>query len=287
MTHDQWLSADCPIPAVVSGMPDDYYHTQAPGVSNSGLKRVAQSPAHYKYPEERAPSRAMDIGTAIHTALLEPDRYASEYMPTSANDRRASEYKEAAKVYGEDKTLTATEVRRVQGMARAAYSQPSIAAQLGAEGHRELSVFAHDPKTGVVVKCRLDLLASDGAALDVKKTQDARPEAFMRAIWNYRYHVQAAFYSDVLLWATGQAVEPFRFLAIEENSPHGCKLYHLDEAAIDYGRITYREDLNRYAACLEADEWPAYDDGDDPIGLPAWAMNEYENELHNNVLANL
>ena len=55
------------------------YHAH-PAISKSGLDLISRSPAHYRYRAPKEPSRAMEIGTAIHTALLEPDRYAAEYV---------------------------------------------------------------------------------------------------------------------------------------------------------------------------------------------------------------
>lgn len=116
--------------------------------------------------------------------------------------------------------------------------------------------------------------------LTLKKTQDARAEAFSRAIDNYRYHVQDAFYSDVFGWATGKELVSFRFLAVEQELPHACKVYMLDETSRQEGRRLYREALNTYAHCLQTGQWPAYPtQADEIISLPPWRMNQIENEI--------
>jgi len=267
-------------PCFVANMPNHVYHSQ-PGISASGLKLVLRSPAHYKFQADRAPSRAMEIGTAIHTALLEPDRFANDYvLLRDVKDRRASEYKAAAKIHGGELVLTASEAANVEGMQEAVLSNPAMSERLNAEGWRELSLFVQDPETGVVVRVRYDLLSLSGIAVDVKKTQDCRPDAFSRAVDNYDYDMQAALYSDAFEWATGKPLGAFEFAAIEEQMPHGHKLYQLDETAMQEGRRKYREALNLYAQCEKANDWPNIPcDGVEVLGLPAWRMAQIENDL--------
>ena len=269
-------------PCLISNMPNEVYHSM-PGISKTGLDLIDRSPAHFRYREPREPTRAMAIGTAIHTALLEPQRFATEYLLLrDITDRRSSVYKEAIKHRDPELVLTGTEADRVAGMQESVYSQPKARAYLEAVGHRELSAFAKDPETGVLCRARFDLLTDDGRVLDIKKTQDARPIPFGRSVANYRYYVQDAFYSDVFEWATGQRLESFKFLAVEEKMPHAALIYELDDEAKAHGRKCYRENLNLYAQCVEADEWPGYVQEFEHLSLPSWMMAEIEMENDEN-----
>lgn len=262
---------------IYEDMTNDDYHNESEHISKSGLDLIARSPAHFRYAAPRAATRAMEIGTAIHAAVLEPERFASEYMLLrDVKDRRASAYKEAAKEYGSERVLTGGEADKVAGMQEALRSHQHIGQALADEdGRPELTVFTTDPSTGVGVKCRFDWMAN-GAALDLKKTQDARPAAFCKSVANYGYHVQAAFYEDVWLWETGERLRSFEFAAIEETMPHGVMAYQLDTEAMQEGRRIYREALQAYAKCLESDHWPAYGDAVEFISLPAWAVAPIE-----------
>ncbi len=260
-------------------MPNRDYH-EADGISKSGLDLIDRSPAHYRYRAARKPSRNMEIGTAIHTALLEPERFAAEYMLLrDVADRRASAYKEAAKVYGTENTLTGTEADKVAGMQESVYANPHARNLLESDGWRELSGIVKDPDTGIICRHRFDLLTTDGIAVDVKKTQDARPDAFSRAVHNYRYHVQAAFYADQYYWITGEHLLGFRFIAIEEELPHGVKIYTIDDGGIAIGRELYRDNLRTYADCNQSGEWPCYNSEPELLSLPGWVMAQYENDL--------
>ena len=260
----------------VEKLSNEDYHA-ADGISKSGLDLILRSPAHYRFSEKREATRAMEIGTALHCAILEPDRFTADYMLLrEVTDRRASAYKECCKVWSVERVLTGTEADRVAGMQESARSNPHMAGYLSAPGRYELSVFATDPETGVLVKCRFDKLLDDGVGFDLKKTQDIRE--FAKSVANYGYHMQAAFYMDVYQWATGQTLQSFVFAAVEEMLPHASAPFVLDEEALDIGRMLYRKALNEYADCLHKDEWPGIACEQQTIQLPSWYINQFENE---------
>lgn len=256
---------------IIEGMSNADYHASE-GISKSGLDLIARSPAHYRYAAPKEPSRAMEIGTAIHMAVLEPTRYASHYVICTATDRRAAAYKQAVEAVGTERVLLQSEADDINAMQQSIWANPHAAAFLR-EARTELSVFTVDPVTGVKVRARFD--AQNGPrSLDIKKTKDARPAEFAKSVVNYRYMVQAAFYSDVWKWETGEDLSAFGFLTIEQESPNASAIYVLDDDAIEYGRRLYRRDLDSYARCLDADDWPSLETKPQVLSLPAWAIKE-------------
>jgi len=272
-----------PDSAFIQGMPNEVYHS-LPGISKSGLDLINRSPAHYKYREERTPTRAMEIGTAIHTALLEPERFSNEYMLLKeVKDRRASEYKQAVKVHGTERVLVSKEADNVAGMQEAVNSAARAHELLTAPGYQELSAISGK------LRARYDKLgwlpnSGEVFALDIKKTQDARPDAFARSVANYRYHVQAALYSDVYEQITGHKLDAFYFLAVEEEMPHACRVYRLEDEALMIGREEYLRDLDIYYECVDRQEWPGYESDDEYLSLPGWLMAKYEDELQEEIV---
>lgn len=258
-------------------MPEADYHAH-PAISKTGLDLIARSPAHFYHAPPREPTRAMSIGSAIHCALLEPERFQRDYITLPGiRDRRAGEYKQAVKARGTDATvLIEPEADKIIGMQASIYAQPHARAILETAGRREVSAFVTDREFGIGMRCRFDLLTDDGRAVDLKKTQDARPEAFARSVANYRYHVQAAMYSDVYYQLTGRRLQAFGFLAVEEEPPHPAMIYVLDDEAMAEGYRLYRRDLETYARCAAVGEWPAYGDEVQVLSLPKWATKEAE-----------
>lgn len=271
ITYEQLTPELARAGCLVTGMPNDAYHAYD-GISKSGLDLIARSPAHYYYSAQHEPSREMVIGSATHAAIFEPDVFAKQYMLLrDVTDRRSSAYKEAVKVHGEYNVLTGKEADAVYGIQAALQLNQHAKALLDATGWCELAVFATDPVTGVLVRCKFDKLTHDLKAVDLKTTQDLRE--FAKSVANYRYHVQQAFYSDVFEWATGQQLTGFDFLAAEKDAPNASRIFVLDTPSVMYGRKLYREALNTYADCLQRNEWPLPDGATEYITLPAWAAD--------------
>ena len=63
--------------------------------------------------------------------------------------------------------------------------------------------------------------------LDLKTTDDASASAFQRKAYQMGYHLQAAFYTDLVAKVFGcdPADVDFMFCAIERKRPHGIGLY--------------------------------------------------------------
>ena len=271
------FQTDMPLTGYITDMPFADY-LKARGVSKSALDRIERSPAHYKYAPWKEPTRAMVIGSAIHTAVLEPDTFAERYTLTQAAKRTDKAYRDAVAERGPDYTLTATEASHIVGMQAAVHAHPEASKLLRACDAFEVSGFVVDPETGLQLKSRPDGLNDAGLIIDLKKCQDARADAFSRAVAAYGYHRQAALYSDQYQWITGKRPE-FVFVAVEEEPPHAVAVYRLDDESIEIGRHEYRRALSLLAECRRTDSWPAYSDDCEVIGLPGWKINEYENSL--------
>jgi hypothetical protein len=260
----------------IEDMPNSEYHAMD-GISKSGLDKIARSPAHFMYGEKRKPTRNMDIETAIHAAILEPERYRKEYVVSVAEVRSEKKYKELAAVYGGDKTLTAVEGERVEGMIESVSSDLEAVKILTSSGKAELSGVCIDPETGIKIRARFDWLTDSGVSLDLKKTQDIRK--FSRSVSDYRYHVQDAMYSFVYELITGEKLQAFKFLAVEELAPHSCRVFELDELSKEIGEFYFRRDLREYARCIDSGKWPGPDVGDGVISVSNWDISNYENDL--------
>jgi hypothetical protein len=138
----------------------------------------------------------------------------------------------------------------------------------------ERSAFWIDTTENGEVECkaRPDLLMTTGFLGDLKTCQDARPEAFARDCWTYRYHVQAAYYLDGLMAALGHQPEGFVFFAIEKSPPYAVATYLANEEMIDQGRREYQRDLELFTECRAKDDWPGYTTEVLSIMLPGWAQ---------------
>lgn len=273
---------------IYAGISNDAYHGGA-GVSKSGLDVLARSPLHYwaKYldpnREPTEPTPAMRLGTAIHTAVLEPDEFARRHHVAPKVDRRTKDGKTeweaavmAAQVAGAE-LISADDFATCQAIAAQVRQHPT-ARKVFATGQAEMSCYWTDQETGLLCKCRPDWLSMP-LVVDLKSTEDASAQGFQRSAWNYRYWVQAAWYVDGIEQATGQRPEAFIFGAFEKSAPYACAFYFADDALMDMGRQEYRKLLRILADCKAADRWPGYTTDVLPLGLPAWALKVANDNL--------
>lgn len=274
---------------VIKGMSNDDYHA-ADGISKSGLDLIAQSPLHYwaryldpkRKPHE--PTPAMVTGTAIHTAVLEPARFAAEFRVEPAVNKRTNAGKEEYEAFVADceaNGFTPISVKdlevcnNISEVVRSHYT----AQQLLSEGEAEVSMFWDDPVTGVLCKCRPDWITKGGIVVDLKSTGDASPSGFAKSAYNFRYWVQAAWYLDGIEQATGKRPEAFVFVAFEKEPPYACGFYYATEEMIEAGRSEYRRLLDQYADSLKHQNWRGYSTTLEPLLMPAWYQKQQQESV--------
>lgn len=256
------------------------YHADADSVSSTDLKLILRSPAHMKAAEDDGdePTKAKEIGQALHVAVLEADEFDSRYAVFRGEGTRSGkEYKEFAKnliAQGEasKSILMAAEYELVNGMRNAIMAYPKAnLKKMFAMATRELSIYWTDEETGLKCRIRPDAFIPGVICTDLKKTQDARPEAFSRSCGNYGYDLQSAFYLEGLRRFCGENM-PFLFLAVEEKRPHGVWGHEASPEFIESGLKKYRKALEIYAYCKKDDRWPCYESPYSIISLPRWAQ---------------
>jgi hypothetical protein len=260
------------------------YHAH-PAISKSHLDLIARSPLHYwaRYVDPARvipePTPQMRLGTALHTHVLELNRWDAEIAVAPNCDRRTKAGKEAFAAFEADSAgktvITADDAEVVMAMGRSIMRHPGAAMLLGMAGKAETTHMWTDPLYGIECKCRPDWLTDDGSIMvDLKTTRDASPRGFRRSIGDYRYHVQAGWYMHGVQAATGKRPDQFIFICVETTAPYACAVYAADAEMIDRGYEQAMFDLGKLATCRAADSWPSYSDQIETISLPGWMTGQ-------------
>lgn len=264
-------------PGIYPDISNEAYHS-GPGISKSGLWTIySQTPAHYRF-GEREENQAFDFGTAVHTAILEPETFEDRVFKGPA-DRRGAKWTDAvAEAANLGKLLlTAGDFEATQIIRDAVHADPWVRGIItGGKPLVEHSAYAIDPATGLLVKCRPDLHRQDlGVMVDVKTSASASPDQFARAVVNYGYHAQEAHYTDT--WrAAGGEVEAFAFIVVEKKPPYAFAVYELPPSIVAEGRAIIGRAMSTYAECLRTDQWPAYPSGVQELSFQRWSYRETE-----------
>ncbi len=294
-----------PEPGVHVGTSLNMYHNVWSAASNSRLSILRRSPAHLLAAMHEPPksSAALLTGHAIHTAILEPDLFASEF--TTAGQCQAIKKTDklrcnnAGVVYStaqgwlcgvhkgadsgsDDSRTVLSQADYVVALAvrDAVHRHPAAKHLLSTAIHREASIAWDDARSGVRCKARLDSYAEfeGGTIIDVKSTIDARRDEFERSIFKYGYHRQGGFYMPGAE-AVGLPARHFVIIACEKEPPYAVAVYRLTEGALDAGAEQIAPLLDLYAKCMASGEWPAYSDEIADIALPSWSWDKIDQEL--------
>lgn len=277
-------------PGIHLGIPAEYYHGSGQGISRSMLLDFLASPAHYygRYIDpERPPGQPWDkhkddnIGALFHCLALEPGEVWSRYSVHEAMNRNTNAWKAlvandeaAGKV-----SIQVPQYEQALAMAKAVRKHPTLGSLLR-RGDPEVSLYAHDPAHGLMLRCRFDWLhtiaedSADVIALDLKSTGDANPEAFGRQAWRQGYAIQAAFYSRVAR-LLGLNLQAFAFGAVEDTWPHVGSATSFGAASIELAEQRVSEALAGIAQCTRTGKWPCYSStGITVINAPNYAFIE-------------
>lgn len=257
---------------VKENISSEEYHLD-PSLSASGAKTIAmQSLAHYKY-AKRKPSTAFDVGTAVHTLVLEPHLKGTVWC--GPETRRGKDWKDqyAAAAAEDAVLLTEGDYQIAVDMANSVRSNAAAAELLGGDLLVEASVFSHDEATGVDMRCRPDGWRKDIAAvIDLKTTIDPSPQGFAKQVANFGYHLQDQFYRRTML-NDGHEVDRFIFIAVGKDAPYPVGVYELDFQSLDEGAMGVQYALEKFSNALKTNVWD-YGFGDlQTIQIPPYAFN--------------
>ena len=182
---------------------EEYHALEAIGAS--GLCLLDKSPAHYyaRYldpdREPVEPTPAMALGTAVHTAILEPAEFDNLYTVIPEGlDRRTKEGKQVYSLIKESgKTpLKFDDMKRIIKMQEAVHAHPISKAIWSLDCVFESSILQIDKESGIECKIRPDLYVKpcddfpNGIVIDLKTTTDASSQAFAKSAFNLKYYIQ-------------------------------------------------------------------------------------------------
>ena len=255
---------------IKSNFPAEAYHASN-GLSKSGMVKLLKSPAHYKAylnEEKKEPTKAMQIGTATHCAILEPALFDSTVAIRPAGiDGRTKEGKQWATENEGKIILSQDEAKDIQGMSASFFRHPFYKQEVqGRKQAIEESIW-EELDNGVVLKARPDLWI-ENTIIDIKTTEDASEEAFTKTCASLKYYLQAAHYLKMA------DADRFVFVAIERTAPYAVNIFELDQHWINLGNELRERAITIMHECSILDQWPAYSNNTKTLAMPKWVANQ-------------
>ena len=223
------------------------YRARKDFLSSSDVKAILENPFLFKNGGKVKESESLSLGSLIHTLILEPENLQRDFLEMPPLNLRTNEGKEKKAILenqalSENKTLITSEMLEKATKCVEAFKKTSIYNLFKESGRAELSIFSKIDD--MPCKCRPDyFIDSKNIILDLKTTNiqgGASADAFVRAVANYKYYIQAAFYLELT------RAKEFYFVVIETNEPYMVGVYKLDETSLNFGLNEIKRAFNIY-----------------------------------------
>lgn len=267
---------------ITPNLPESDYHAQTgadvPRLTYSiAAELIHRSPlhAHLIHPllggQSKEPSKTMDMGSALHSLILENGEGIEILDFDNFKTKAAQEAK--VKIYAENKIpMLQKDYDEAIRITEAALPQFPDAFK---DAHLAEHAVIWNAFNGIECQSRFDWVnPSSGLMLDLKTTTNAQPDAFQRKAEEMGYDIQAAFYS-MAFSATWPDVEPkWIFLVVENKPPYAVSVLKPKPEFMRIGTSKATRAINKWKECLDSGKWPAYGYSElDPTG---WAITKEE-----------
>ena len=245
-------------------------------ISNSELLLVERSPSDLIWsrnaPTDNTKQSALDYGTALHAALLEPDTIndlVDVYTDTKTRETKAFQQYAAENADSGKLILLEAEWDKIRLSVDSALSHPTFAKMIAEATHKEVSIVTE--LEGVKVKIRPDLLIVNNNSCiigDVKTTanlSDWRESAMWKnPLFTHNYGHTAALYLDALSAHLGYQVNEYHFLVVSKSIEMGrypVAVISVSREELErYGFFNrVYANLARYEECKASDSWVRYE----------------------------
>lgn len=253
------------------GIDETAYHSDRRSLSSTGAKTLLyQGPRAFQHAQANPVHKDVyDLGSVVHALILGVGDYeVLDY--DSWRTKAAQEARAAARLEGRAPILV-KDYAAAEAM-RDAVMENKLAAGILSEGRPEVSMWATDPETGVLMRGRIDWLRTN-AFTDVKTSAgQVDPLEYARTAWKLRYHFQAAWYQRVLALNGIEDLPPL-WVALSKDAPHEVYVHQPDADMLARGHDDVDQALELYAHCLATDIWPGLQDDQQihTISAPRWA----------------
>lgn len=226
-------------------------------------------------------SKSTDLGTTIHSAILEPDTFDDLYIfepkvfVKNTKDGKAEyqEFLNRCKTEGKI-SVPYKDKLKVEAALLAGKNHFELQDIL-AEGEAEVSAFAHLGheliEGGIRSKTREDWITRDGWIYDLKTTSgnlDSR--SIQKTITKYKYHTKAAHHVKVMRQA-GLDIKGFGWIFATTHLPV-CHIVikKCSEKFLNYAENEQYEALELLAQCTKDGIWPGHPTDIQEIDIPSY-----------------
>jgi exodeoxyribonuclease VIII len=267
-------------PGMYPHLSNEDYHSDS-AISRSGIMTYLDSPykywAHYinTNREKKEVTQSMILGSAFHTFVLEPDKFYRQYVIEPEKVLLKNVGREAYEDYKLKLEIMKTDRRILISnsewdllcIMHQALEKHSEAWDLIQGAQYEQSYFWQDKESGLMVKCRPDILHNN-IIVDLKTIASASSRYYQRRMYESGYHIQGAMIREGIRETTGKDIPNVINVCIEKVYPFEIGIKIISEKALDEGRRKFKAvslDINH---SIVNNTWESYQP--ETVDLPGW-----------------
>lgn len=231
-------------------------------LSYSSLKAFRKSPRHYimYLNGEFKPSPAMELGSMLDCKLLTPENFNKEYLVINRKiDKRTNagkaEWEDLLKqaslnkqriAFAEDIAIVDKAIKEIKAHERANELIEGIT------GVQQTLRWV-DRETGLPLIGKIDFESRAWgmqSIVDLKSSEDADPDEFIRKAYNYDYHFQTGMYLEGFHKVKYQFPN-FLFLVVELSDPFNVSVIFCDSKFTAAAKAEVRGTLKAFKYCMD------------------------------------
>jgi exodeoxyribonuclease VIII len=268
-------------------------YQQIDGLNYSTAKFILQSPQHYQdaLANPIIQTHDMLLGSLAHLLTFQPAEAEKAFVvlpedapkkPTSVqrNAKKPSDDTVKAMIWWDEfisansgkAIIDAEDYQVITGIATSALAALK---SLPIESMMVENAYHKEMEPGIFIKGRPDchgtLLDGRKFILDLKSARSARPGAFASEVADRMYHMQAAFYRELLGHTDA---DPYYLIPVEKDRVFGWRVFQLDTPTIEQGKKMMHEALFTYSMCKRTNRWPGYPTDVATLSIPNWAFDK-------------
>ncbi len=279
-------------PYLMPNAPGFYYgvsfedYAKWPAVSISLLKEMGKTPLHafYRKSNRMQPTEEMQVGSAAHCRILEPDKWDSRFYvcpPCKRNTKDGKAIYAEAEAAANGRTILRlsedAESASAIAMAESVSAHALCGKMISDPGQSEVSALWYDEMGKQWCKGRFDkLIPGDiNIVLEIKTSARIDDYSFSRTAKNLHYDAQAAWYLWGLACISGETAI-HQIMAVESKPPFSCRILQLADESIEAGATNYTRWYLEYCQCAKSGLWPGYPSKVQNLILPNYTGEELE-----------
>lgn len=241
------------------------------GLSQSVLKGFSECPAYVRYLESKQkeyPTDLMIIGSVVESELIGTKYLFVESPFKDFRKEDAREWRDEMRNRGVP-IVTESMRERIDEAVAAARSQFRV----GRQHTPSLGIWRTHEPTGSMRRCLIDLIDETrrDVTIDLKCLADPSPAGFAKAVTNFRYDIQEAYYTRLYQEETGEPTRRrMEWWVVGNTEPYLTGTYYIPQKYIEAADAQIEFWLKLYAECEASGNWPSYTPQPVEVDIPKY-----------------